>query len=223
MPVLDNAYTTLSNVKLIAGISATDTTYDAILTRYINVASAQIESYIGRSLARTTYTEYYNGLGRQNLLLRAYPVQSVVYIKDNGATLTENSDYFLQAQDKKRGMVYRPQGWFGDYEIRGLDEEPIAGSRSLEVQYVAGYYLPTHASYVEGSADSLPIDITFAVDDWIVTLFRQYQNQSQGLKQLREGGLSYTWFEGNEATNNDAGLPQVLAGILNEYKEVSVA
>lgn len=223
MPVIENAVTTLSNVKLSAGIASGDTSQDALLTKLINSLSVTIETYLGRTLARTTYTEYYNGLGRQRILLRSYPVQSVVYVKDSGTTLTENTDYYVQQQDKDIGVLFRPTGWPANVVNRGMTLDPVAGSRNIEVQYIAGYYMPASLNYVEGASNSLPLDISNAADDFIAARFNYIRQGGQGLTGLREGGLSYTWAAGSSSSNNASGLSQELAGVLNKYKEYVVA
>ena len=223
MPVITNALTTLNNVKTIAGIALTNTTPDALLTRLINSLSQAAESYCGRSFARASYTETYNGNGRQVLLLRHWPVISVSLVTDNDAALTVNVDYFLDTQDKDVGRLYRPQGWSGNYYPRGMTMEPVAGTRNLEVTYIAGYYMPSDSLYVEGNATSLPIDISYAIDEAVVAQYNLAKLSGQGLKALSEGGLSYTWDTGMDSSNNASGISQKMAGVLNKYKVTAIA
>jgi hypothetical protein len=223
MPVLSRALTTLSSVKLSAGIDLTDVSSDALLTKLINNVTVAAESYLGRSLALQELEEYYNGLGRQRLLLRSFPVQSIVSIYIDGALLAEGVDYFCRGEDKKNGFVFRSTGWPGSIVERGLTLDPISGNSNIKVTYNAGFLMPGQTGYVEGAENSLPLDLSMAADDWVVSKFNAIRQGGLGLKRLSEGGLTYEWDNGSSSTNNSHGLSQSLAGLLNNYKSVSVA
>lgn len=66
---------TLELVKQYLNIQ--DSSQDALLSMYISAASAQIQSFIGRTLGLTAYNVSLNGTGTSNIGLPQYPVTSI--------------------------------------------------------------------------------------------------------------------------------------------------
>lgn len=219
---LVNALCTLAEVKTLAGIG--DTSQDARLELIINSVSAQIASYCGCSFARATYTnETYSPSNRQLLILRSWPVVSVSSLTVDG---TATTDYVLSPEYSSAGFLYRRQGWMGQAVYRTvLTDDPVAMDRTIQVTYVAGYYLPADAGYVAGAAESLPLELSYVCSQMaLASYYTAVRGNFDGLTGLTEGGLSYQW--GNQDTtakNNQSGLLMAHAGILNKYRRVAVA
>lgn len=105
------------------------TTYDEELRDIIAAATVACADYTGRTLTRTTFTEWYSG-GGMMLPLRHSPVISVTTVSENGTALTA-SDYVL---DEANGVLWR-----------GTTSTQMAwtsGVRNVNVTYVAGYADP---------------------------------------------------------------------------------
>jgi len=122
----------------------------------VSVAGAS-DCYYARKL-----TEYYNGPGMAELVLRERPVQSIVsvYEDETGAwnqnagafatatLLVEGTDYGLDLKNDAislSGILMRLNGVWENVTGRGaglLSAEPLPGRGNLKVTYIAGYGQP---------------------------------------------------------------------------------
>lgn len=130
---------------------AVDVARDGLLLRLIRDASAAIETYCGRTLAKQTYLETLAGQGSTLLMLKVTPIISVASVLNLGTAITDWS-----IQDPKAGFLYREKGWRWTAQYGGFfGDQPLAGSETLDfaVTYEAGYTLPPIA------AATLPGDI----------------------------------------------------------------
>jgi hypothetical protein len=223
-----NALTTLANAKIVAGIPSAVTTYDATLEYLINKVSGKIRNYLGRTLARNTVTEKLPATNRQYLILKEWPIISVTSLTSSDVALVLNTDYRLDAQDIASGMVYRELGWEPRLLVSGLTLDPVAAARTLDIIYVAGYYLPADVTvapadphYVAGDASSLPLEISGVADEMVVSAWFKIKRQAEGLKSYSEGGISFTWQDTINSVN--MGISDEHAVVLNAYKRFVVA
>lgn len=191
MALIANALTTITNAKLIAGVTVA--TYDSWFELSINRTSLRILSELGRKLRRDEFSETLTGNGRQLLILSEWPIVSISSLVVDDYTYTVDVDYRLDAQDKASGMVYRGSGWTTYVYTMGLAEDVVAAARGIEITYEAGYYFPGDEDYVEGAEDSLPLDIQGVVDELVAASFLKMKTQSQGLKSYSEGNISMSW------------------------------
>lgn len=220
---LINAFTTLADVKTLAGI--TDNSQDTRLELLINATSMYIESYCQRKFARQTLTnEEYAPSNRQLLILRNYPIVSVSSLSIDDTVQTQGTDYIVSSEYSKSGMLYRMQGWTGQSVNREyLTTDPVAMKRTIKVTYIAGYYLPADVGYVAGAEASLPFDLQYACNLMTLSAFIQAQKRNfDGLSSMSENGLSYAWGDLNNSKNNQSGIATMSAGILNKYRRVVV-
>lgn len=219
------ALATLSDIKTLAGISGT--AEDSKLTLILNGVSAMIESYCARKFARGDYVETLSPSGRQYLIVKNWPVNSVASIVQNGYTLnpalTPIPDYIVQPYGKS-GLIFRQIGWNGTWLYDGiLVDQIVTGSKEIVVTYNAGYYLPGDSGYVIGADDSLPLDLQLVCQEMVLETYLRSKRQSfDGLSGLTEGGLSYQWGGRREIVNpnNSSGIQQEYAGILNKYRRL---
>lgn len=121
--------TTKDNIKALLGI--TSTSDDAILVQIANVASSQIENYLGRSVESTSRTEYFDVERGQHLFqLRAYPVASspaiVVYNDESRLFTTVVSNENYTALGDEGQLIFDE-----DYEL-------VTGPKVLKVVYTGG-------------------------------------------------------------------------------------
>jgi hypothetical protein len=78
--------TTLANVKAWIPNYA-GTTDDVLLTRLISAVSEYIQTWLNRSLASQSYTEFRDGHGGTRLMFADYPVTAVASVSVDGATI----------------------------------------------------------------------------------------------------------------------------------------
>jgi hypothetical protein len=224
MAVLATALTTLNNVKAIAGIPSGVSSYDTMLELLINRMSATMRKYLNKTLTRATYTEHLTGTNTQFLITAEDPIVSITSIYDRGLLLELNKDYLLSDEDKLIGRVYKENGWRTLDLISGLAGDARAAARTIDIIYVAGYYLPADTAeghYVEGADSSLPLDIQEIVDEKVVLKFMKNKIGSQGLSSYSEGGISMSW-EG-VGSGVELGLTDEQAATLEAYKRHVVA
>ena len=207
----------LSDVKVLLGISASDTSHDDKLNLFIKMASGKIEGFLGYSLARASYTDELHAVNyRQLLPLNHFPIQSVSAVTANDEAIT---DYKVLPEYARWGNLYRGNGWGGSVYTRGFTHDTVSGVYDVKVSYIAGYYLPGDTGYVEGSPDSLPYDIVSVCIDLVIQKFKLDEAGAVGLKAHTEGHISDTY--GDEA--NDVGLSISARTLLSKYIYYGVA
>lgn len=207
---------TLTDLKTYLGIS-TDTQND-LLSMLIKQASAQIENYLGYSLARAENEEVHNVNNNQLLLLDKQPIQSVSSVKIADTDIT---DFKLIPKYTKVGMLYRGLGWCGAYYTRGMTYDVVSGVYEIEVDYISGYYLPNDEGYTEGAEDSLPYDIVSACILACAEAYNVKMNKAEGVKAYSEGGISTTFQD--TMSKIDCGLSAKVCSMLEDYKRQVVA
>ena len=127
--------TTVAAVKALLGITSSDS--DALFQTLITACSQMVCNYCGRSSFLTqAFTEIYDGTGRDWMLLRQWPVQSITSISYDATVITSqasgtppNNGYILEnplpSGGEQRVMVYGY--WFP------------RGRSNITVAYQAGY------------------------------------------------------------------------------------
>lgn len=211
------ALCSLSDVKVMLNISASDTSLDDKLNLLIKQVSAQIESYLGYKLARKEYTEELHAVNcRQLLSLNHFPIQSVTSVTHNGEEVT---DYLVIDEYSKWGRLYRKFGWGGQLITQGFEHDVVSGAYDYLVSYTAGYYLPGDTGYVEGESDSLPYDISCVCCEMVCLKYRLDQQGAAGLKAHSEGNISDTYID----SASDVGLTESAKLALRKYCFYGVA
>jgi Phage gp6-like head-tail connector protein len=125
------ALCTIDDLKEYLGETASKD--DDLLTRLVNSASAAIETYCHRPFASATYTEYYDGTGKDILTLRHFPIISVTSVMEGGSnSLTSGEDPYAAAAPDV--IIYKEEGQL----CRNLLYW-ISYRRYYKVVYVAGY------------------------------------------------------------------------------------
>lgn len=186
------ALTTVADVKELLGIAAGVTTKDNLITRNINYATKIILNYTGRdSFKSTAYTEYYDGLGGNELTLRHYPViafTSIGYKTGGGNVGTYNDldsvDYF---NDNDAGIVK---------SLIAL----TSGFNDWKVVYTAGYA-------------NVPDDVAEACAR-MAAYMTENGTAGTNVKKKQEGQRSVEYFDssgGNGSIIESLGLDDILA------------
>ena len=177
----NNALTTLDRMKLMLSLDdETDERTCTLVELLINKASSWVEQQVGRPLGKSTYREFYEADGQQELVTLKYPIVSVDYVKEAGRFVPPVLyDY---GQTANIGVIYRDDGWLRAGYRRGLANDIIETKRNIEVCYTAGYVLPKDATDEE--PQTLPADLEGLVWDMVSQAYANMQNGSQGLKSF---------------------------------------
>jgi hypothetical protein len=116
---------TLSEMETYLG-SAYDSSYDDFLNQQLQYISEVVENYCGRQFESKAYVQTYYAEDYYNvekaLKLYNYPVSTVTFIKEDGATIAL-SEYRIHYPT---GTITKPEYFF-------------AGVDKVEVSYTAGY------------------------------------------------------------------------------------
>jgi len=130
----------LDEVKSHLNISATDTTLDEELRRFIDAATDLAESYVGQVLGRRTFSnEYYDG-GAEFIRIRNPKAISITSVYENGFLLS-SGNYYLDYTGQRlyrigSGTLYA-QNAYG-YWAQGFN--------TVQMTYVSGYVNPPMAA-----------------------------------------------------------------------------
>jgi hypothetical protein len=131
------ALTTLAAAKEQLGIPTGNTSFDALVTRFINEATGKIETFCDRKLKqRTGIVEYQDGFANNRLLLDQWPAQkpTELWIDNSGlftdtAKKLDTSEYALDLSARGEGIgVVLPSKCFFP-----------RGTRNIKVVYDAGF------------------------------------------------------------------------------------
>lgn len=124
----------ISLAELKTYLQQNTTDFDTILGLIRTAADAFVRRFCDREFTQETYTQYYDGNGKDSLLLRHYPIISITSIHLDpdrvfGAdTQISASDIILSDENKELGYV----------ELLG-GEVFSAGKKNVKIVYVAGY------------------------------------------------------------------------------------
>lgn len=116
----------------VEGSTTGSTTYDANYEAVIDAVSSYFNNYTGRHLKSSTYAEYYDGNGDNELHLNQFPITSTgitLYILDD--TRSATTDYQVDSTDI---IIYPDEG-----KIWLYDDTFSEGNRNVYVGYTAGY------------------------------------------------------------------------------------
>ncbi|WP_244908266.1 hypothetical protein [Paenibacillus campinasensis] len=173
----------LKKAKRFFGVPEDDTSQDLEIITVLKAASAAIERETNRSYAYKPYRQTLDGSGTQFLRLRNYPVHEVFMLRVEGKQ--QDPDSFVI--EPENGMLFRRTGW-------------PCGARLVEVEYLAGYILPSDEAGAPPA--TLPENIELAC-----IMFAQILLRSPGVKSERVGDISVTYDESK-------GLPDVVKALI---------
>lgn len=185
-----NALTTLERMKMMLGLpDIEDERTDEIVTLLINRTSSWIEQQTGRHLGKTSYRQWYDADGQQELVTLEYPIVKVEYVKEDGKEVDPSRyDY---SQTGGIGVIYRDEGWLKAGYRRGLAHDIVASKRCIEVGYTAGYVLPKDAT--DDDPQTLPSDLEGLLWDMVSQSYTNLQNGSQGLTSFSISDVTWSF------------------------------
>lgn len=189
MATIDNSLTTVERFKEYHGITVD--THDTVISRLIIGVSAFVEKYCKREFKRQAFTNVeYNGRGTSKLLLKHYPIDSgqTFSIQERGGL---GHDWGSTDWDSFESADYRV-----DYEkgIVVANRNFQEGFLNFRASYTAGFYLPSNASFQDGTDDDkdLPYDLENAVWDLVAGTFdNRKSNKKISTQQVRDVSITY--------------------------------
>lgn len=198
-PASRRALTTVERYRAI--MPAPEGVNDAKLETLIAQASAAIETYLGRRLARERITErLVEEPGTKIVLLERRPVVTIHTVKIAGETL----DTALWSLDGPEAGLLRLTGYGsndlwdelvgdyggGSYGYRGGTPQPLV----IEVDHTAGYIVPEQ-TFGEDSTPDLPLEIEAACQT-AVQAYLEASDRPAGLTSEKLGDASWTYAQG---------------------------
>lgn len=191
------ALTTLETVKTDLSVPSSNTKYDDLLQRFINLATERIERFTDRMLSqRTDLEEYHSGLAANRVLLGQWPAEkpSEVWI-DSSSQFTDASK---QLDPTEYNVIQNSRG--EGYELVLLSGCSYRlfpkGTRNIKVVYNAGY------SPIPDDLEGLCI----ATVDW---LYKTRADDSMNVQTKGKNQENVTFLED---------LPLFFQEILNYYR-----
>lgn len=156
--LLSYALTSVADVK--ETLRITGSNYDNLITRKINQATEMIEGYCGRRFKAADYTEYYDGTGLDQLLLRNRPVNGDVTLSARATTLNQDDfdtididNYFV---DANAGVLEAVSTFYGRYDrwkvVYNAGWTTIPSDVAEACATLAAYLVNNDASQVAGVA-----------------------------------------------------------------------
>lgn len=129
------ALTTVENAKQHLNIPVANNDHNDILTRFINSATAKIETFLDRKVLKRAYTEFQDGRGNDRVLLRNWPADKPTELWiDQSSLFTDTAnqldlgEYELElSSDGGIGVILLPGKRF------------TRGRRNIKLVYEAGY------------------------------------------------------------------------------------
>lgn len=188
------ALCTLARCKRHIGISEADTSNDELLTDLINEATDAIETRCNRRFLLTSYSEWVDGEGDDELFLKNFPIISVSSLVDGETTLTER-----ESVTDDGFVVYDEEGYI--WNDSGFSQ----GHKNISISYVAGY-----------ASDSYPEDLVKGA----VLLVSHWYNVrgAEGIEAERTpGGYSVQY-----AKDIDD-IPSEILSLVIPYKRFAIA
>jgi hypothetical protein len=195
------ALTNLADVKENLSLASSNHTYDNLIIRKINQATAMIENYCGRRFKSADYVdELYSGTNGDQLVLRQRPVIGTPTLKVRNTAL--NDDNFETV----------------DSELLFVD----ANSGVLDLNFrSAGHWARYAVTYTAGYTD-IPDDLAEACASLAAWLVNNANSFQAGVKSKTEGQRKV------EYTQTGIGDAQALFGLLgidgviNSYANTAV-
>lgn len=161
---------TLDEIKAYHGMTGSAAEIDDELEAIRDRVSKIFETYCDRVFDSATYTEYYDGGGRNMLVLKHYPITSITSIYDDsdwgwGADYLVASGTYRIKDD--RIVMYKTGYTFYDY------------NQNIKITYVAGY-------------STVPADLKHACITETIRSYIHRKHVDEVSKSLADGSISYT-------------------------------
>ena len=226
MTLTVNALTTLALVNTELGLTADGGVIDARVERIIESISSQISKYCGvpsfhNETARVDKVKSYGGT---KLFAPKRPVNSIasiIYDPDDSAVTVSSDNYSIDSAAK--GVVYSAMGWLWTTVGRQrITFTPVAGAeqRLYQITYDCGFVTQNQKDLDALLTKTIPLDLEDAAT---LMAASRYLRSSRDPSIKSEKLLSWSASYGSTGSNNNAGIPDDIAGMLSNYRAVRFA
>ena len=196
---IDTTFALISLDDAKTQLKITASSENTILGDIINGVSALVNSYCKRVFLTTSFTEYYDGNGQRELILRNVPIISIstLYNADANRTFDSSTEVDVSAD-----VLIKKQS--GIIELWNNEAAFIKGSANIKITYVAGYALA-----------SIPFDIQMAVRLMVAQKYMKYSTREYNHQSQTIGDMTTTY------SNED--IPKEAKVILDHYSHMASA
>ncbi len=168
--------------ELKAYLQQTTTDFDPILKVLRSAADATVRRYCDRDFTIETYTHYFDGNGKDSLLLRQYPLISITSIhidpeREFGDDTEVDEDSIILTEDNQE-LGY----------VQLLDDVFAEGKKNVKVVYRAGF--ATAPADVTAGLAPMPGDLKLAALSIAAREFLLQDKQLQGQTSQNVGDRS---------------------------------
>jgi len=193
------ALTTLEGLKEYLQLSGTSD--DALLAVIINGISQRVHDFCQRNLLSASYTHYFNGNGRRELLLAKAPVTAVTSVHEDHLRVW-GDDTLVAAADR----VVEPCG-----RMLCINNKDVwtRGILNIKVIYTAGYSLAT-----------LPASVDLAVKEFCAAAYYKAKNRRHDVQSESLGDKTINYIQVNMPPQVEGALrPYIFVPTGDEYAE----
>lgn len=188
----------------IGGIDGTDPATNALLQSLITAGSAFAAQYCSRDFRSGEYTQRFNGLGTQRIILRVAPVTAVSAVSIDGV------DISARTTPGAGGYVFDDTGTLyvdGCYVF-------TRGWQNVSVTYTAGWVTPGQALATSPVGTvTLPMDMQQALIELVALKYKaQRSNIGIAARQIAGETISYS----------QADIPKSAQPVFDFYSRVGV-
>ncbi|MGD9276356.1 MAG: hypothetical protein PVJ67_04235 [Candidatus Pacearchaeota archaeon] len=148
MPVADTTIVTLDEMRSFLNIPAAQTGKDDLLIGLLDAYNGKMENYLGVTMISSTYSEIYDGNGKDYMFLKHYPINSVTSLSIDDEEV-DSDDFY----------VYGEEGYIK------LDSDTFTTTdyQNVDIVYVAGW----------GAAKAnVPNVLKNALKTWVMRVFK---------------------------------------------------
>jgi len=172
---------------------------DTIIEDLIDQISGMVETYLGRRLTIGSLTEYYDGNGTSELILRRYPIVTItsLHIADNNRIFDDNAAIVI-ADDL---IIYTQRGIIRLFNNGGAF---TTGRANIRVIYDAGWDSVT--------AKTVPHDIQLAVRQYVGQQYMKYVKRRHDIVSQNIGERTTTYVSDP--------LPKNVKALLDRHKQI---
>lgn len=195
MPI-DTVIALVSLADAKAFLKITTSAEDTIVGDLVNSLSKLVSNFVGHDLLSASYTEYYDGDGTDELILKNFPVTALSVLNDDPTRA------FAAPTAKDIAADVMLDGAAGIVRLWNNGGIFQRAHGNIKVTYTAGYSLAT-----------MPYDIQLAVKKMVAFIYRSsYSMPKIGVQTETVGDRTTTYF-------NDE-LPKDIAAMLKPYRAI---
>ena len=201
--------TTLAEFKTHLGIASSDTSQDTRLTQFLVGVEEAVKNFCREGLKSETVTEYYDGSGRELLVLRRRPLTAVSSVRvDAFGRAGLGADAFPEESAWEIGEDFFPkrvdQSEGNGSILIAVDRAWPEGRGNIKVVYTAGYAsipedlklgIHTLAAFVKSSAAAGLMKGSETIGRYSYSLLTGANEHSSGIDVITARSLIATYAE----------------------------